>query len=652
MKTETELTVRALILGSVIAAVFTAANVYLGLRVGLTIASSIPAAVISMGVLRALRTGSIRENNIVQTVASAGGTLSAIIFVLPGLIMVGWWRSFPFMTTFLVCALGGTLGVLFSIPLRRALVVNSTLPFPEGLAAAEVLKAGATGDEASPNAIERKRGPVIVAVGALISASTQIITATGLAATGLAKFFRLGASATGITLGFSLAMFGAGHLVGISVGLAMLTGLIIAWAIAVPILSAGVPGDAADVAVTVWRSQVRFIGAGAMGVAAVWSLFKLARPVLGGIVATARAGAAARTGNEEDRDISLGLIALLSAACLALIGWLLKDFLPGTRLETRTWSLVLGGVLFTVLIGAFVATVTGYMAGLIGASNSPVSGVGIIATVAMAMLLAVFVQPGLGPGATEALVAFALFAVAIVFSIGTISNDNLQDLKTGQLVGASPWKQQAALIVGVIAGSLVIPPILDLLNRAYGFPGDPNRAAITADPLPAPQATLISTLARGVLNAQLDWQMIGIGALVGVAVVILDEILGLRKLMRLSPLAIGMGIYLPMDTTQPVVVGALIGWLYDRAMDRRGNAEMAKRFGVLLASGLIVGESLLGVLNAGLIVASGKAAPLALVGPEFAGASRWTGLLLLAAAVAIGYRWVSRQSELGTARAG
>ncbi|HEY9382956.1 MAG TPA: oligopeptide transporter, OPT family [Gemmatimonadales bacterium] len=647
MKTDTELTIRGLILGAVIAAVFTAANIYLGLRVGITIASSIPAAVISMGVLRALRTGNIRENNIVQTVASAGGTLSAIIFVLPGLIMVGWWRSFPFITTFLICTLGGILGVLFSIPLRRALVVNSTLPFPEGLAAAAVLKAGATGDEASPDALERKRGPLIVLFGALASAATQIVSATGVAATGLAHFFRLGSGATGVNLGFSLALLGAGHLVGISVGLAMLLGLIIAWGIATPLLSAGIPGDIAEVATTVWRTKVRFIGAGAIGVAAIWSLIKLVKPVFAGLIETARARKAAAAGGVDDRDIPLGMIGLLTAGCLLVIGWLLHDFVGGTPLGAHPWGLVLGGVVFTVVIGGFVATVAGYMAGLIGASNSPVSGIGILATVAVALLLAVFWQPGLGPDATGALVAFALFTVSIVFSIATISNDNLQDLKTGQLVGASPWKQQVALIVGVVAGSLVIPLVLDLLNRAYGFPGDPNRASITAEPLPAPQAALISTLARGVLNAQLDWNTIGIGALVGLACIILDETLGALKLLRLSPLAIGIGIYLPMDATQPVVVGAIIGWCYDRAMNRRSNAEMAKRFGVLLASGLIVGESLLGVLNAGLIVATGSAAPLALVGASFAGTATWIGVLLFAVVIALSYRWVSRQSELG-----
>jgi putative OPT family oligopeptide transporter len=417
----------------------------------------------------------------------------------------------------------------------------------------------------------------------------------------------------------------------------------------VPRLTAGVAGDPAQVAMTTWRTQVRFIGAGAIGIAAIWSLIKLVRPVFAGLMATARAGAAAKTGAATDRDLSLRTITWLSLGCLVLIGWLLKDFIgggAGGELAPLTWPLVIGGVFFTVLIGGFVATVAGYMAGLIGASNSPVSGIGILATVAGGLLLAVLAQPALGAGATDTLVAFALFAIAIVFSIATISNDNLQDLKTGQLVGASPWKQQWALIVGVIAGSLVIPPILDLLNQAYGFPGDPNRAAIAADPLPAPQAVLISTLARGVLSAELDWGLIRIGALVGLGAIVVDELLGRFKLLRLPPLAIGIAIYLPMDTTQPVILGTLIGWLYDRIMSRRDNAEMAKRFGVLLASGLIVGESLLGVLNAGLIVATGDAVPLALVGEGFAGASRWIGFLLLALAVAASYRWVARQSRL------
>ena len=643
---QSELTFRALVLGAVIAIVFTAANVYLGLRVGITIASSIPAAVISMGILRLFNTGTIRENNIVQTVASAGGTLSAIIFVLPGLVMIGWWQGFPFWTTFLICALGGTLGVLFSIPLRRALVVNSPLPFPEGVAAAEVLKVGATGDEAPQNAIERSRGPLVVLYAALVAAGAQIVSFMGLAAANVQSFFRVGAGLSGVTIGFSLALVGAGHLVGISVGIAMLCGLLISWAGLMPFLTAAaLPGDIAEVAETVFRGQVRFVGAGAIGVAAIWSLLKLVGPVAKGIGDTLRVGAGAKTGAHDDRDMPIGLIVVLSLVCLVAIGALLYTFIQGGPLSAYAVPLVLGGVAFTVVVGAFIATVAGYMAGLIGASNSPVSGIGILAIVSGALLLAMFAQPALGAGATDALVAFALFTVAIVFSVATISNDNLQDLKTGQLVGASPWRQQAALIVGVLAGAVVIGPVLDLLNHAYGFPGDPHRAAIAAEPLGAPQATLISTLARGVLNAELDWGLIAMGAVIGLAAIFVDEILSFLKLMRIPPLAVGIGMYLPMDTTQPVIFGAIIGWLYNKAVEKQENAEMAKRFGVLLASGLIVGESLLGILNAGLIVATNNAAPLAVVGPDFAAMSRWVGAAMFAALLAVSYGWVGRQAK-------
>jgi putative OPT family oligopeptide transporter len=640
---ETELTIRALLLGAVIAIIFTAANVYLGLKVGITIASSIPAAVISMGILRLFNTGTIRENNIVQTVASAGGTLSAIIFVLPGLVMIGWWRSFPFIETFLVCALGGILGVLFSIPLRRALVVNSPLPFPEGVAAAEVLKVGARDDEAPANIIERTRGPLIVLYGALAAAALQIVTFTGVAAASFATYFRLGTGVSGFSTSFSLALIGAGHLVGLSVGLAMLVGIVIAWGIGIPWLSAGVEGELGEIAEGIRGSQIRFIGAGTIGVAAIWSLLRLVGPVYEGIMQTARS-AGGGVADSHERDIPLWLIGALSVACLVAISFLLHSFIEGGPLARFGWALTFGGVVFTVVIGAFIATVAGYMAGLIGASNSPVSGIGILSIVAASLLLAQFIQPQLDASSTDALVAFALFAVAIVFSIATISNDNLQDLKTGQLVGASPWKQQAALIVGVIAGALVIGPVLDLLNQAYGFPGDPNRSAITDQPLGAPQAALISTLAKGVLNAQLDWNLIGAGAIIGLIAVAVDELLGKARLLRLPPMAIGIGIYLPMDTTTPVIFGALLGWIYSRAISGSSDENMLARFGVLLASGLIVGESLLGVLNAGLIVSTSNATPLALVGGDFAFAPS-IGAGLFALIVAVSYVWVSRQAK-------
>lgn len=640
---ETELTIRGLLLGAAIAAVFTAANVYLGLKAGITIASSIPAAVISMGILRAFNTGTIRENNIVQTVASAGGTLSAIIFVLPGLVMIGYWQYFPFIETVLVCALGGTLGVLFSIPLRRALVVNSPLPYPEGVAAAEVLKVGARGDEAPHNVLERSRGPFIVLYGAIVAVVMQVATYIGIAAGAFERYFRIGAGVSGFSTSFSMALIGAGHLVGISVGIAMLVGVLIAWVGVIPIYSAGLEGNIAEIAGQVRGEKARFIGAGAIGIAAIWSLVALVMPVYQGLRATLRAGPGAPTGGHDDRDLSIGLIGLLSVVCLIAIGGLLANFIAGSALAAFGLPLVVGGVVFTVVVGAFIATVAGYMAGLIGASNSPVSGIGILSILAAALLLSIFIQPHLPPEATDALVAVALFAVAIVFSIATISNDNLQDLKTGQLVGASPWKQQLALIVGVIAGSLVIPFALNMLNSAYGFAGDPNRNAI-ADPLGAPQATLISTLAKGVLNAELDWNLIGYGVLVGIAVIVVDEVLKRAKLLRIPPMAVGIGIYLPMDTTSPVIFGAIIGWLYVRSVSKSTQSAMLERFGVLLASGLIVGESLLGIFYAGTIAATQKQAPLALV-KDFALAPL-VGAVLFIALIAFSYNWVSRQAKV------
>ena len=294
-----ELTIRGLILGALITTVFTAANVYLGLKVGLTFASSIPAAVLSMAILSAVRDSSILENNIVQTVASAAGTLSAIIFVLPGLVIVGWWTEFPFWQSFLICLSGGVLGVLFTIPLRRALVTTSDLPYPEGVAAAEVLKVGSgrrgeTKDETG----EAREGLVAVVLGSVASAGLAILTATRIAAGELTGFFRLGINAsTGYNIAWSLALLGAGHLVGLSVGMAMLVGQVISWLIAVPILTSMQPAaegvDLATHTMAIWRTQVRFIGAGTIGVAAIYTLARLARPVVGGLVSTPAARDAA-----------------------------------------------------------------------------------------------------------------------------------------------------------------------------------------------------------------------------------------------------------------------------------------------------------------------------------------------------------------------
>ena len=648
-----ELTLRGLILGILITTVFTAANVYLGLKVGLTFASSIPAAVISMAILSRVRDSSILENNIVQTVASAAGTLSAIIFVLPGLVIVGWWTGFPFWTSALVCLAGGVLGVLFTIPLRRALVTTSDLPYPEGVAAAEVLKVGSgrrgeTKDESG----ESQEGLTAVVLGTLASGGLAIVAATGVAAATIGRFFALGARvATGYDIAFSLALFGAGHLVGLSVGMAMLTGLLIAWIFGVPILTYLQPPpsgiDLLTHAEHVWRRQVRFIGAGTIGVAAIWTLAKLAKPVVGGLVATLASSKAQATGDERDRDMSPASIIVLTVLCLLLSGWLAFRFVAGTPLEGDAVSLVLLAVPFVLIGGFLIAGICGYMAGLIGASNSPISGVGILSIVTFATILVTFRSPA--PGSSQALIAFALFVTAIVFACATISNDNLQDLKTGQLVGASPRRQQIALIVGVAAGAAVIPPVLNLLARAYGFAGAANIGTVAENPLPAPQATLISALAQGVIGGNLDWKMIGIGAIVGLVIIAIDETLRATNRLRIPPLAVGIGIYLPMSSTFAVVVGAVVGHWYNRRTARVRNPERAERLGVLVASGMIVGESLFGVINAGMIVASSKDAPIALVGADFAAAKLIGTAAFIALIVAL-YRWMINRAEAAPAK--
>jgi putative OPT family oligopeptide transporter len=638
-----ELTIRGLVLGALITTVFTAANVYLGLKVGLTFASSIPAAVISMALLSMVKDSSILENNIVQTVASAAGTLSAIIFVLPGLVIVGWWTGFPFWTSSLICVAGGILGVLYTIPLRRALVTTSDLPYPEGVAAAEVLKVGSgTRGETKDDTGEAREGLMAVIYGSVSSAGLAILSSTRVVAGAVTGFFSLGANAgSGYDIAFSLALLGAGHLVGLSVGMAMLTGLLISWAGAVPILTHLQPAAAGvDLAAQtehIWRHQVRFIGAGTIAIAAIWTLAKLAGPVVGGLVSTITASRATATNDERDRDLSRGWIIGLSVLCLALSGWLAVRFVRGTPLESDGVTLALMAVPFVLVGGFVIAAICGYMAGLIGASNSPVSGVGILSIVSCATVLVLVFHPT--AETRPALVAFALFVTAIVFACATISNDNLQDLKTGQLVGASPRRQQIALIVGVIAGAAVIPPILNLLAQSNGFAGAPNIGVIAQNPLPAPQATLISALAQGVIGGSLDWKMIGIGLLVGLGVILIDETLGFLKKLRIPPLAVGIGIYLPMSATFAVVVGAVIGHWYNERVKGRPSAARLERLGVLVASGLIVGESLFGVLNSGLIVATKNEAPLALVPADFAPANV-LGVLAFVGLIVLLYRWM------------
>jgi putative OPT family oligopeptide transporter len=655
-----ELSVRALVLGLLITVIFTAANVYFGLKAGLTFATSIPAAVISMAVLRGFRGSTIQENNIVQTVASAAGTLSAIIFVLPGLVMIGWWSGFPYWTSFGICALGGALGVMYSIPLRRALVTNSDLPYPEGVACAEVLKVGTLGkgERSVGDAAASRAGLLAIVVGSASSALFALVIALQVFAGEFVRYFRIGTSnaISGVDFAFSFALFAVGHLIGLWSGLAMFAGVLIAWTVSVPWLTSqqAADGTLAHIATGVWSHQVRFLGAGAIAVAAVWSLIRLVRPLISGWMAAMAASRVRRAGRgatlpRTEQDIPIGIVALCVGGCMIPIGWLLSNFAASSGLAGQQALLVVGGVAYVTLMSFFVAAVCGYMAGLIGASNSPLSGVGIPVVIVAALLLAVFVRPALPVATAPALVAFALFITAVVFAAATIANDNLQDLKTGQLVDATPWKQQVALLVGVAAGATVIPPILDLLSKAYGFAGAPR--VDPAHALPAPQAALFSALAQGVIQGNLNWTLIGVGAGVGVLSVLIDETLKRTTTASLPPLGIGMGIYLPMSTTLTIVVGAVVGWYFERRAARTAHPERAKQLGVLLASGMIVGESLMGLVIAAVVVFSGKDDPLSLVGAGFADAAVWIGGGAFIASIAGLYLWLNRVSGPATAAA-
>ncbi|WP_404336466.1 OPT family oligopeptide transporter [Sphingomonas sp. MMS12-HWE2-04] len=643
-----ELTLRGILLGGAITLLFTAANVYAGLKVGLTFATSIPAAVVSMAILRFFRGSSILENNIVQTIASAAGTLAAIVFVLPGLIMVGWWSGFPYWTTVAVCITGGVLGVMFSVPLRRALVTGSDLPYPEGVAAAEVLKVGSnsgTGDA------ENAKGLRTLILGALFSGGFGLLAAMKLVAGEAAKNFRIGGTASGMSTSYSMLLIGVGHLVGISVGAAMFLGMLISWTILVPYFASGADFSAGVDAIVggTFRGQVRFIGAGTIGVAAIWSLLRIIGPIVTGLrsaLAASRARAGGQALDLTERDLPIGIVGLVTLLTLAPIAWLLWDFSAGGPVHDYPLAVIGGTLAYLLIVGVMIAAICGYMAGLIGASNSPVSGVGILAVLGASLLLVLIFGHETDPNRTNALIAYALFTTAIIFSIATISNDNLQDLKTGQLVGATPWKQQVALILGVVFGSLAIPVVLDLLKDTLGFVGMPGAGP---NALSAPQAALISSIAKGVLGGDLDWNLIGLGAIIGVVVVAIDELLGRSGKMRLPPLAVGMGIYLPMGLTLLIPVGALIGHFYDRWAKRQANPEFAERMGVLAATGLIVGESLFGVAFAGVLAWANRNspippndAPLAVVGEGFESVAMWIAPLLFFGLIAIAYALTRR----------
>ncbi|EAB5227124.1 oligopeptide transporter, OPT family, partial [Campylobacter jejuni] len=624
-----ELTLRGLILGSILTIIFTASNVYLGLKVGLTFSSSIPAVVISMAVLSLFKTSNILENNMVQTQASAAGTLSSVIFVIPGLFMCGYWSEFPLWQTFMICLCGGGLGVLFTIPLRRAMVVESKLAYPEGRAAAEILKV-ANKDQSNKKG---KQGIKEIALGSFIAAIFSLLSNGFKLAASESNFaFIWNKMAFGFSMGYSLALLGAGYLVGLAGAIALFVGMFLAWGIFTPYLSNfefDSAKNAVDLASSVWSSKVRLIGTGAIAIAALWTLIELLKPVIEGIKEIVKNVKITNQEKNERTNIDLSLKSIFILFVLMVVGLFITfySFVEDANLSIyyqMLFSFV--GTLVSVLIGFFVAAACGYMAGLVGSSSSPISGIGLIGVIISSIVFLVLgVELFQDPMLSKFAVALAIFTTSVILATAAISNDNLQDLKTGHLVGATPWKQQVALLVGCVFGALAIVPVLNLLYQAYGFVGAMPREGMDASSaLAAPQANLMSTIAQGIFHHNIEWGYMAFGVFVGILMIIIDKILKGTQKMSLPPLAVGIGIYLPPAVNIPLVIGGILKYIvmqhltkkYAKNSHKEEKLASCEQRGTLFASGLIVGESIFGVIIAGITVFSvsmgGSENPLAL----------------------------------------
>jgi putative OPT family oligopeptide transporter len=603
-----QLTARAIILSVILAMILAAANTYLGLFAGLTIATAIPAAVVSMAVLRVLGGGHILENNIVQTGASAGSSIAAgVIFTIPALVILGHWDDFKYWWVLTIAGLGGVLGVLFSVPLRRSLIVDQKLAFPEGKAAAEVLKAGE--NPAS--------GIRVLAAASGLGGLGKVIAASGLRLVPDTAAFGsyVGNAVAYVGTNLSPALLGVGYIVGLNIGIVVLAGSILSWNIAIPIYSSyfldGNPELAArlaglsaeDAAGTIWSAQIRYLGVGAMLVGGIWTLISLRKSLLSGIqsgLAATRAGVSKVVADSE-RDLPMKAVLIgLVAFTLPLAGLyhaIVQDF---TVSVPMTIIMIVAGFLFS--------SVSAYMAGLVGSSNNPVSGITIGTILFASLVLALLMgrNAPLGPVA-------AIMIGAVVCCAAAVAGDNLQDLKCGYMIGATPWRQQVMLAIGAISCALVMAPVLNLLAKAYGIgvptPDHPN-------PLLAPQATLMASVSKGLFGGALPWTPVWIGVGIGIVIIVMDEILKKRGAnFRVPVLAAAVGIYLPLDLMVPIFLGGLLAHLVERAAGPTkdpADAERTHRKGVLFAAGLITGEALMGILIAIPIVSSGRADVLAL----------------------------------------
>ena len=620
-----QLSIRAIVLSAILAAILAAANAYLGLFAGLTIATAIPAAVVSMAVLRLLGGGTILENNIVQTGASAGSSIAAgVIFTIPALIILGYWQDFRYSWVLAIAGLGGLLGVLFSVPLRRTMIVEEPLAFPEGKAAAEVLKAG---DNPGP-------GVRILAMAGAIGAVVKLAAESGMR---MIPDNAVGAGFIGKYLGYmgtnlSPALLGVGYIVGLNVGIVVVSGSILSFNIAIPIyyaffmdsdpaLAARIVGqDAATIASMIWSAKIRYLGVGAMLIGGVWTLFSLRNSLINGI----KSGlAAARKGSDHivadtERDLPMKWMLIALVVFVIPLG-LLYQAIVGL------WWVSIPMTIIMIVAGFLFVSVSAYLAGLVGSSNNPVSGI-TIATILFASLVLVML---LGRDSPIGAVA-AIMIGAVVCCAAAVGGDNLQDLKAGYLVGATPWKQQLMLMIGSFSCALIMAPVLNLLAAAYGIgaptPEHPHSLA-------APQATLMASVAKGMFGGELPWGMIGLGAIVGALTIALDELLKSRgSTFRVPVLAAAIGIYLPLELMVPIFLGSLIAYFVERRHGVVGADDTAKehahRPGTLFSAGLITGEALTGILIAIPIVVSGRADVLAM--PESLHFGQIVGLIVLA----------------------
>ena len=582
-----EITIKALLLGVVLSMILAGANAYLGLFAGMTVSASIPAAVISMGILSLFKKSNILENNIVQTAASAGESLAAgVIFTIPALVLLGYWETFDYMEVAKIAAIGGVIGVLFTIPLRRALIVVAKLKYPEGIATAAVLRAGE--DARQGNETDAAGGLKTIGIAGLIGGGMKVCQ-QGFAMwhAEVAGAMSFGRSIFGIGTDLSPALISVGYIVGRNIGILVVAGGLISWAVAIPIYSVinGYEGDPMDAAWTIWNAKIRYLGVGAMVIGGVWSLIKLFKPLVAGIKASLDAVKHRQSGADiplEERDIPINYVAY------ALVGLLVPVFFLYLGIIESVGVAALLAVLM-MIFGFLFSAVAAYMAGVVGSSNNPISGVTIATILFSSLLLLVLLGAGSEVGA-----AGAIMVGAVVCCAAAIGGDNMQDLKTGHIVGATPWKQQVMQVVGTISAAVVLGLVLDILHTAYTI-GSPT--------LSAPQATLMKSVADGVFTGNLPWDFVYMGALIAVIIILIDIRQEKRGSdFRVPVLAVAVGIYLPITLTVPIFIGGMINHLGKKV----GASKTAEKKGLLMASGLITGEALMGILVAVPIFISGN----------------------------------------------